>query len=73
MKKFTFTGVRSLDETFYIDIEAETLEEAQEIIDEGDYEEYNHRTEYVDGSEEIQYYGDEEDDEEEEEDDEEEN
>ena len=61
MKTFTFQGLRSLDETFLVDVEAETLEEAQQKIDDGDYEEYDHRTEYVDGSEEIEYFGDDED------------
>ena len=31
------------------------------LDDDGDYEEYDHRTEYVDGSEEIEYFGDDED------------
>ena len=57
--------MRTLDETFLIDVEAETLEEAQQMIDDGDYEEYDHRTEYVDGSEEIEYFGDDEDESEE--------
>jgi hypothetical protein len=67
MKTFRFTGLRTLDETFFIDVEAESLEEAQEIIDEGDgLDEYGHRTEYVDGSEEFEFLeevGDEDDDE----------
>ena len=41
MKTFTFQGLRSLDETFLVDVEAETLEEAQQKIDDGDYEEYD--------------------------------
>ena len=57
MKKFTFYGVRTLDEIFYVDIEAETLEEAYEILDEGEYKEYDHRTEYVDGTEEFNLIG----------------
>ena len=66
MKKFTFIGVRTLDETFYVDIEAETLEEAYEMLDEGEYSEYDHRTEYVDGSEEFELIESEDTDEEDE-------
>jgi len=64
MKKFTFYGVRTLDETFYIDIEADSLEEAEEMLEEGDYEEYGHRTDYVDGSEEFNLIEDDSDEEE---------
>ena len=71
MKTFRFRGFRSIDEDFMIDVEAETLEEAQAMIDDGDYEEYGHTQNYVDGSDEIEYDGDEDEEDDDDEDDEE--
>ena len=42
MKTYRFKGERTYIETFTIDVEAESLEDAQEMVDGGDYEEYDH-------------------------------
>jgi len=56
MKTFRFEGKREYVEYFTIDVEAETLEEAQELIDGGDYEENDdHSQEFVGGSDEITF------------------
>ena len=54
-----------------IDIEAETLEQAQQMIDDGDYDEYGHSQSYVDGSDEIEFDEEVDDDDEGDEDDDE--
>lgn len=55
MKTFRFIGKRTYVEYFKIDVEAETKEEAEEIIEEGDYEEWGHSQEMIGSSEEIKY------------------
>lgn len=55
MKKFRFKGERQYIEYFTIDVEAETLEEAQKIVDEGEYEEYDHNHDFIGGSDEIEF------------------
>ena len=55
MKTFRFKGERQYVEYFTIDVEAETLEEAQEIIDEGEYEESDHNHDFIGGSDEIEF------------------
>ena len=55
MKTFRFRGFRSIDEDFTIDVDAESLEEAQKMIDDGNYDEYGHSQSYVDGSDEIEF------------------
>jgi hypothetical protein len=55
MKTYRFLGERTHIEYFTIDIEAESLEEAQEILKEGEYDEYRHYQESVDGSEKIEF------------------
>jgi hypothetical protein len=52
MKTFRFKGSRIIEETFLIDVEAETMEEAQSLVDNGDYEEFDHNHDsYGDGDE----------------------
>lgn len=55
MKTFRFKGERQYVEYFTVDVEAETLEEAQEIIDSGEYEESDHNHDFIDGSDEIEF------------------
>jgi hypothetical protein len=55
MKTFRFNGVRTIDEFFTVEVQAESLEEAEKLIDEGDFDEFGHRQDYVDGSEEIEF------------------
>lgn len=55
MKTFRFKGIRQIEEDFIIEVDAETLEEAQSMIDEGDFDEFGHQQSYVDGSEEIEF------------------
>jgi hypothetical protein len=55
MKIFRFKGERQYIEYFAVDVEAETLEEAQEIIDEGEYEESNHNHDFLYGTDEIEF------------------
>lgn len=55
MKTYRFKGERTYIETFLIDVEAESFEEAQEMIDEGDFEEYDHEQDFVGGSDSIEF------------------
>lgn len=55
MKTFRFIGKRTYVEYFKIDVEAETLEEAKEIIEDGDYEEYGHSQDFIGNSDEIEF------------------
>lgn len=53
MKTFRFEGKREYVESFIIDVEAETLEEAQELIDGGYYEEKDHNQDFIGDSDEV--------------------
>jgi hypothetical protein len=55
MKTYRFKGERTYIETFTIDVEAESLEDAQEMVDGGDYEEYDHNQDFVGGSDSIEF------------------
>lgn len=55
MKTFRFIGKRTYVEYFKVDIEAETLEEAKEVLNEGDFDEYDHQQEFVSSSDEIEF------------------
>lgn len=56
MKTFRFEGQRKYVEYFTVDVDAETLEEAKEIIDNGDYEENDdHEQSFLGGSDEIKF------------------
>lgn len=55
MKKYRFNGERQYIEYFTIEVEAESLEEAQEMVDDGDYEEFDHNQDFVGGSDIIEF------------------
>jgi hypothetical protein len=55
MKTFRFTGSRIVEETFLIDVSAETIEEAQNLIDEGDYEEFDHNHDLFGDGDKIEF------------------
>lgn len=55
MKTFRFQGKREYVEYFTIDVEAETLEEAQQMIDDGDYEESDHNQDFISDTDEIEF------------------
>jgi len=56
MKTFRFEGKREYIEYYTIDVEAESLEEAQEMIDNGEYEDNDdHDQQFVGGSDEITF------------------
>jgi hypothetical protein len=55
MKTYRFKGERQYIEYFDIEVEANSLEEAQELIDNGEYEEINHNQDFIGDSDEIEF------------------
>jgi hypothetical protein len=56
MKTFRFQGKREYVEYYTIDVQAESLEEAQQMIDYGEYEENDdHDQQFIGGSDDIKF------------------
>lgn len=55
MKIYQFEGKRTCIEYYTIEVEAESFEEAQELVDNGDYEETDHETQCIDGEDSIEF------------------
>jgi hypothetical protein len=55
MKRFIYRGERTYIEHFNIVVEAETKEEADQMIEDGDYEESDHSQNFVGGSDDLEF------------------
>jgi hypothetical protein len=55
MKTYVYKGERTYVEYFTIEVDAETREEADELVEGGDYEESGHYQDFVGDSDEIEF------------------
>lgn len=55
MKTFIYRGERTYVETFIVKVDAETQDEADQMIEDGDYEEEGHSQEFVGDSDSLEF------------------
>jgi hypothetical protein len=55
MKTYVYKGERTYVEYFTVEVDAESREEADELIEGGDYEETGHYQDFVGDSDEIEF------------------